>query len=942
MPDITPTWEETQGAPATTTATTNLGQPVASPGGEPSWDDTEDAGEKYGSIAQQAITTGEGLARGASLGASDYAETRLGLSTPEAIKGRMQENPVNSTVSQIGGGAALIGLTGGTGALAEGAGAAGAIGASALEGGVLGAGNAASDIALNTEQYSNPNLIAQKVMSDFGTGALLGGGLGVLAKGAEYAIPKATESVSKALRSTLGIGRAASEDASPISVTMRQTLEGNPASVVSDVPTAKTGVQPTSYQEIADRVAAAKAAGTTTDLPQKEQLLDAISRVEMENPIHPLQVDSLSDQAKRDAYNTYKEMPGGEALADNEAIQKQELTAKNDSTIQALAPNADLTPDAVEGGNFASKAFTEQYQNEKNALKPIFEQLKATPLPEADALAGVVNKMSDAVPGVAKMFDTTGAELEIKPYSTAMDIDQKTYTAVKQAVNALQENPSDFETLASIRRGLDQNVDVLAQGQGPGQIRALKAAMMDYMQDAVQKATPDVEVRDAFKRWAINEQERNVIEKTFGASVGNSELGLLSKVKPEQVGDKIFANTANVAAAKKILPRDKFNQILGNWLSEARAAATDKGAFSSNKFGSFLRRNQDSLNAAFSDNPAALQRLKDINMITRILPDAPSINPSGTAKTLAHALKNTVSWEHAIGQGLSFLKDATIGKVQQEMALSDLNQQLAGKARNATVASRIADLSDKVGKQISRMTSDIFENNSTRGATIASVAIPSLKDFDDKTKKISALASNPQAMMDHVSKVTQPVVSAAPDVAQGMSTGMVQSISFLNSKIPRPATNFALQGDWQPSKSQIDKFSKYYEAVNDPLSALAQVKNGSLSNEMLEGLNAVHPDLLQEMQKQVMGNITHEKAKTLNYGTKLAISKFIGQPLDQSMLPQAVQANQAAINGPDLSQQGQAQAPQGARTRQRTSGFKSLNLADRALTETQELEQPTS
>jgi len=104
------------------------------------------------------------------------------------------------------------------------------------------------------------------------------------------------------------------------------------------------------------------------------------------------------------------------------------------------------------------------------------------------------------------------------------------------------------------------------------------------------------------------------------------------------IGDKIFGNTATVEAAKNILPPEQFQRILSNWLAEAKATATDKGAFSANKFGSFLRRNQDALQIAFNDRPEQLQRLKDLTTVMRILPDAPSINPSGTAKTLSRMI----------------------------------------------------------------------------------------------------------------------------------------------------------------------------------------------------------------------------------------------------------------------------------------------------------------
>lgn len=151
--------------------------------------------DRYGTPIEQAKTGVEALARGASFGASDLAETKMGISTPENIKGRMEENPVISTIGQMAGSIAPLAATGGASAPAEallGAGTAAArVAAMGLEGAAFGAGNVVTDYALG-----DPNLNAQKILSEVGMGAALGMGLGALSKGAEALIPAATSKLS--------------------------------------------------------------------------------------------------------------------------------------------------------------------------------------------------------------------------------------------------------------------------------------------------------------------------------------------------------------------------------------------------------------------------------------------------------------------------------------------------------------------------------------------------------------------------------------------------------------------------------------------------------------------------------------------------------------------------------------------------------------------------
>ena len=299
---------------------------------------------------------------------------------------------------------------------------------------------------------------------------------------------------------------------------------------------AEPGVQPTSMADMEARVAEAHKNGSVPDLPQKDVLADALSRGAMEYPVSPAQLDSIGNQNARNIYQTIRETPGaGDTIKAYEGIQKNELVNKTEQAIKDLVPGHEPVSDAIKGGKEAIDAFGDQYQTEKNALKPIFEDLRKLPL-EGDIKTDSISQMIKAVPKVANMIKIADDNINVIPYRTHMGIDRSTYNAVKETIESLQESKNDFESLWNIRKGLDQHIDPLAQGQGPSEIRALKAALMDQMQ----ASSPSADVRDAFKRYAINEQERQVIEKNFGAPVGSPEFGAISKVKPEMIGDKIF------------------------------------------------------------------------------------------------------------------------------------------------------------------------------------------------------------------------------------------------------------------------------------------------------------------------------------------------------------------------------------------------------------------
>lgn len=915
----------------------------------------------YGGVGQTALATLEGLGQGATFGASTGLETALGVS-PEAIAARQEVNPVANFAGNLLGTGAVTALTGGiaspielgifkglaqTGLATVGEKAlieqiasgvltakqtaaaietlksgttalstAARIGGFAAEGAAYGAGT-----SLHEKFLGDPEALGQKLISNVGFGALLGGGLGAMSKGLE-----ALTAGRKVIPENLEL---------PTGDVIEQAVPEVKNTVFDYEP--KTGLSPSSVEDIANKVEQAKERGINLQLPAAKVLDDASSRVsDLEFPVHNLQRESLIDQNARDLYKKVLEMPGkdAQAIRDYEALQKNEITSKIDKSIENLTPNETFS-DAVKGGEKTSEIFTKQYQAEQAELGPMFEHMKSLETPDPfNHIPGVIEAFTDALPKISRMFDSTGEELKIKPYISSWGIDESTYKAAKQAIKALQAEPASMEELWDIRRKLDQHVNILAQGQAPTEIRALKARMMDYMQAQADKIAlssdnPEtIKMRDFFRRYAINEQQREVIEKIFGASVGKPEFGQISKINSEYINDNIFRKTANVKAAKNILG-ENFNEVLSNWLAEQREKVTDKGAFSSNKFGTFLKKNSEVLNEAFADKPEILQRIKDLTDIGRILPDSVSINPSGTAKTLWGILK-----AHSIPDLLSNMKEFGSEKLYDLKINQKVNEILAGKQENASKLSTIKNMTDKVTDKINTLTKGIFSGKGSelKKTLLIKGAEQIENNYNKNTEKVKEFANNPEMFVNHLGDNTHGLQAAAPNITQFMHGSLVAGVNFLNSKIPQSVNHMALGPEFKPSNTQMEKYNKYYDVVNDPIVALQHLKNGTLSNEHIEALQSVYPKLYQEMQMKLMENITPKKTDKMSYPVKMQLSKFIGQPLSHDMLPQSIIANQMA-----LSPMSQAQAKQKGENRVTLGGLKELNIASRTESPTRHL-----
>lgn len=894
--------------------------------------------DQYGTIPEQLAAGVEGAARGASFGTSDLAESALSKYlpdsigaefSPEAIRKRREANPITEFA-----GNALGSLVPGS-AILKGAKAlgAGAVAANAALGGAFGAGNAITEAALG-DQDTN----AGKILAHVGMGAALGGGLGLLGKSIG-ALP----AFMRGIKSKVTGG---AEGAAQGGVGALEGEAGQAAQPIVDVPI--TGKKATSLEELNQQVENYRKYGGNDDLfalPVKQEATEAAQRLQnsMEVPISDYQLDSLNGQDERNAYKVALEVPGevGTTLRKVTGTQKKILDNVLDNTIKDIAPGYTPTDNALQAGERAADAFTDVIEKNREQLGPAIKAIKEMPAAQQDHLPGVLDYLTNpetsprANPKIANMFDTTGDSIQLKPkWESNMGITSGTFKRVRDMVQGLKKEPENFESLFDVRKALGDKIEATSTDETAKEITSAKAAMMDYIQDSVQKINPDQAVRDTFAQYARNEEAAKLIESKFGAMIGTNNFRSLAKGKAEEgILRKIFADSATTQAAKGILPKETFQQLLADHLAILKNDVTDKGVMSANKLYSKIAKGTSkyALDEAFLDQPEKYQKLKDLMTVMRTFTDDIPINPSGTAKTILGALKASIehptsTLHNALEFGKDFLKDKAM--------TAEINAKMAGIADQNSKIKTMQTILNKVTGEMTSGAKAIFKSDSLRGGAIGAAVHLSDMAYDKITKRIGDLSSNPDLMMNHMADNTQDLHQAAPQTSQSMSTAMVQAVGFLQSKIPQAKNSFPLSPPFKPTKQQINQFSKYYAAVNNPLEALKQVNAGTLNNETMEALQAVHPQLLSEMRQKVIENMNLEKAKNLDYSKKLSLAKFLGQPLDASMTPQAIQSNQNVFNPPPA-------APQPAQKKPRTNlgGLKNLKQAKRTATTTQRDEE---
>lgn len=178
-------------------------------------------------------------------------------------------------------------------------------------------------------------------------------------------------------------------------------------------------------------------------------------------------------------------------------------------------------------------------------------------------------------------------------------------------------------------------------------------------------------------------------------------------------------------------------------------------------------------------------------------------------------------------------------------------------------------------------------------------------EYDTKAGQIRQLnGMPPDQLANGLASVHQKLSEVAPNIAPHIHTTAINAIQYLNSKLPNAGNELPMDSEEGPSKAQKSQWLQLHETVNNPLSVLDHVKNGTLGGHHVEAIKTVYPDLHQEMVNKMNEEIGALKAKgqSVPYKLRSGIAQLTGSPLDSSMTPQHMQSIMMSQMGQQMNQ----------------------------------------
>lgn len=199
------------------------------------------------------------------------------------------------------------------------------------------------------------------------------------------------------------------------------------------------------------------------------------------------------------------------------------------------------------------------------------------------------------------------------------------------------------------------------------------------------------------------------------------------------------------------------------------------------------------------------------------------------------------------------------------------------------------------------------------------------RQFESNAKHVATIMADPEEMQKHVDDVPEGLAEVGPKTAQSMKMTRSTAVAVVASKLPQPPPGLPPyeRANWRATDHQMREFNRTYEAATNPVSVMADMANGTVTQDQLGVMRSVYPMLYQSMQQRALKTL--KEKKNLSASRRRLLSVVLGIPVDSQTDPSIVLPAQQAY-APAPTEQKSQQIP--------VSRAKALNVSGRSMQET--------
>lgn len=823
----------------------------------PSFDQLVSDEEKYGSPGQQLKAGIEGLAEGVLGPVAPYLEKKLLHVTGADIRAREEANPIISGIGQgIGlAGSAFIGV--GEGAIMTKAGEAAAealnlaqpvsyaakVGSSAVKQAAEMAVLQSSD-EIAKQVLNDPGASAESAIANIGLAAALGGAAGGFMTGAVSPLWSAT--VGKPVEKVLS--------------GLKDHLDGASKVILPQ----DVGV---AAETLGINLSPEMRAGLSGD-PKAAMLFNELREIQ-----HP----SITAQLKN--------------------LE----TSANDSVLNAIgqAPEEIANYSKAEGGKRAMDAFKQEYMAKYEPIEKEFTAI-TEPFKAAPVYPSQVATLADKITQMSTEKGYLGADLP----------QNKIVNSVLDRLPSLK-TAEDFKKLNTTINNMTKG-DLQLMQVGRDLKSVLEEAHHNTLAYSIGKDAPELMARYNAVRSAYSDLAK--ISNDLG-----TELGLGKFVGPKTLLMKLSEKRSPEQFLSRLSPKGNAEIIgfLGRHFPETLEIIRQNELQQILRPAVLAAKGESAINAKVLNNAIEKGLAGEPERIKFAMPKG-AIERIQAAKTLMEAIpgmksSGTAGWQQKM---MAYVPQSAMAAVSMLMGHNPVFGYIGGHlgkllARDVPDAIKYGLLkfmaSDQPIKAEGFKAMIDFLSNTIKGQTLlmkstanvfkggaqvlAESQMPKPKDREKLDKVVEKYQKLPDTLMNLTQGQTGHYL---PNHQQELTQSSTRAVQYLATLKPKTDPTAPLDKALKPSAEQIARYNRALDIANSPAIVLEHIKNGTLQTSDMVDLKSMYPSLYNQFAKQLSNEMINKKhdLQQIPYKTRMGLSLFLGQPVDSTMTPMAIQSAQ--------------------------------------------------
>lgn len=295
---------------------------------------------------------------------------------------------------------------------------------------------------------------------------------------------------------------------------------------------------------------------------------------------------------------------------------------------------------------------------------------------------------------------------------------------------------------------------------------------------------------------------------------------------------------------------------------------------------------------------------------------------------------HAVAGPYGAGVG-AYLGEKIFGPMLQKMLptiAKPLFENIAN-ARGFRMAGRIVESALKGDQLISNGAKNVFKT----GAEVLPVsAIPSLTQIGQLNTRLVAAQKDPDQFAQNVTN--NPLGTYMPAHAQSMAQTIGNATNYLNALRPDTQPKAPLDSKRVPSAVQQGAYHNALTIAQQPAILLDRIKKGTITPDDVKHVTSMYPAAWTKMQSELSHAMAAHlsKGNSVPYKTRIGLSMALGQSMDSTMTPQAIQSAQP------MGGQPQAPMPQAPKSGKKSSTQGLHKISEQAMTPGQARQQQQS